>query len=637
MSSPEKQAPRRAGDKGQTSRGNAALPAPSHRLRPWVVGFAAMLAFAGIFLKRSTQVSDDYAVCSMSNKIYTVDDAYPNVQCIVVRDDHIADVGDLGSSPRTPITSLASNHDLAVDIQVRWRQQHTGSTLGHQLPWPMDFWQPSLRVSFVRQDSVVLPGLADAHAHLLMYGSSKLNVDVSGCTSKREVLDRLVAYVKARADVLNDPSCWITGMGWDQNLWTTARYPQADDFDTEPLLKGRRIYLERVDGHAVWVSRRVLQLMADLPTSVDGGEIIRDDTGKPTGIFVDNAMLLIPLPPPSEIQMSHYFDRAAKDALAVGLTSIHDAATELHAIDFYRRYAESKKLPLRLYLMGYMDSDVYWGDKLRRLIDHGISGRLNLRSVKIMSDGALGSFGAALLEPYSDNPSTNGLMRVPEEALSDIVKQFCANGWQVNIHCIGDRANRVVLNIFEDVSHDYNITELRPRIEHAQIMTLEDLERLGRLGVIPSVQPTHATSDMWYAEQRLGLERIKGAYAYSTMIRQSQTGVLPLGSDFPVEGINPLLGFYAAVTRLSISGESPHGAEGWYPAERLTRSQALKGMTLDAAYASFSESFLGSLTIGKKADFVVLDKDIMTVPAPEILETKVLATVIDGGVVYGEL
>ncbi|KAL4063973.1 amidohydrolase family-domain-containing protein [Scleroderma yunnanense] len=603
----------------KTKERNVVGSSPSRGFRSWALIAGAALGLATLSAKWSTQPSTDYAVCSMNDSIYTVDTANPTVQCIVVHDTRITDVGQL------------------ADVKARWRRQTSRPMVGFQLPWPLDFWKPSLKVSFVDPSSVVIPGLADAHAHVLLYGSVKMNVDLAGCTSKQEALERLVSYVKSHPAILNDPSRWIRGMGWDQTLWKTPEYPHADDFDTEPFLRGRRIHLSRVDGHAAWVSNRALQLMGHLPKSVDGGEIIRDSSGKPTGILVDNAMSLVSLPPPSKEEISQYFDRAMKDALAVGLTSIHDADTEHYGIEFYKEYAASKKFPLRMYLMGHVESNEYWGDRLPRLVNYGVGERLNFRGVKLYADGALGSFGAALLEPYSDNPSTNGLMLTQPAVLADLVKRFHTDGWQVNIHCIGDRGNHIVLDIFEDVFSGSNITEFRPRIEHAQIMTLDDLERVGRLGVIPSVQPTHATSDMWYAEQRLGPDRIKGAYAYRTMIETSRTGVLPLGSDFPIESINPLLGFYAAVTRLSVSGQSPHGVQGWYPDERLTRFQALKGMTLDAAYASFSESILGSLTVGKQADFVVLDRDIMTIPASEIPDTKVMATVIGGEVAYGSL
>jgi len=306
-------------------------------------------------------------------------------------------------------------------------------------------------------------------------------------------------------------------------------------------------------------------------------------------------------------------------------------------ISFLKKMSAEGKLPIRLYLMGNVPSENYWGTQIPRLLNFGRHGRLNIRSIKLYTDGALGSWGAALLAPYSDKPETSGIMRSTPKALSTLVRQFWKDGWQVNIHCIGDRANKIVLDIFQDIieSESVNVTDWRPRIEHAQIMQTSDLERAGQLGVITSVQPTHATSDMWYAESRLGPARLKGAYAYQSQLQASTSKVLPLGSDFPIEGVNPLLGFYAVVSRLSVEGESPHGKGGWYPEQRLTRAQALKGMTLDAAYASFAEKDLGSLTAGKKADFVILDHDIMTVPYSEILSTTVQATVVDGSLAYG--
>ncbi|KAH7924458.1 hypothetical protein BV22DRAFT_1013302 [Leucogyrophana mollusca] len=590
------------------------------RLITWPL--LAALAAAGVFFVAAdnTLTSNSYAVCSPSRKIYTVDSSRPQVECILVRDSLVADTGDL------------------ADIQARWRAHHSSAVWGPL--WLSDFlpWKPSLKVSTIHADNAVVPGLADPHAHIFHYGF-KTNLDIGGCRSIDEILQRLKAYVLSHPDVLNDPSRWIEGMGWDQTQWSDTRYPHADDFDAEPLLRGRRISLQRVDGHASWVSNRVLQLMGNLPSEVSGGAVIRDEKGKPTGILIDNAMLLIPAPPASKAQVLEYINRTITDALAVGLTSIHDAEATPRMIAGFKEYAENAKPPLRLYVMGHVESDSYWGDQIPRLINHGVGGRLTIRSIKLVADGALGSFGAAMLEPYSDNPSTSGILRFVPEELSKLVKQFWEDGWQVNIHCIGDRANNAVLNIFEDILANSSATTLmdrRPRVEHAQIMMPSDLERIGRLGVIPSVQPTHATSDMLYAEERLGPARIKGAYAYQTLL-QSAKGILPLGSDFPVEGINPILGFYAAVSRLTPDGTSPHGPGGWYPSERLTRAQALKGMTLDAAYASFTEDTLGSLAPGKFADYVVLDRDIMTVPQAEILGTKVLATVVDGEVVYGSL
>ncbi|KAG9311010.1 amidohydrolase family-domain-containing protein [Chiua virens] len=624
--------------------------------------FKALVAFLlvvlGAVLTVTRPTSKDYALCSLDGRIYTVDAAHPNVQCIVVSNTTITDVGSL------------------ADVQARWRTRSTiRDLLGFQIPWPLNFWLPSIPISFVEPNSIVVPGLADAHAHVLQYGAA-MNLNLAGCKSKQD-LQRVVHYVKSHPDILADPSRWVVGMGWDQNLWTDPQYPTADDFDSETLLRGRRIYLDRVDVHAAWVSNRVLQLMRDLPSKVDGGLIVRDASGKPTGIFVDNAMSLVPVPAPTKADLHEHFDRTMKDALCCGpdfhprcryrtprdriLPGVGFRLVYMSRPDFRQGMHQlGNFLCLRLYLMGHVESDEYWGKNLTRLVDYGIAERLNLRSVKLFTDGlsarmswtlatnaiagALGSFGAALLEPYSDNPSTDGLMRVQPRVLSSLAKQFWRDGWQVNIHCIGDRANRVVLDIFEDIlsNSEYgNAIERRPRIEHAQIMTLDDLQRVGRLQVIPSVQPTHATSDMWYAERRLGPERIRGAR--HGHVDQSSAPDRPVQGSclwvptFPVEGINPLLGFYAAVSRLSPTGDSPHGSQGWYASERLTRAQALKGMTLDAAYAAFAEDKLGSLSVGKKADFVVLDRDIMTVPFSEILATRVKATVIDGEVVYGKL
>ncbi|EIN05898.1 hypothetical protein PUNSTDRAFT_145781 [Punctularia strigosozonata HHB-11173 SS5] len=562
-----------------------------------------------------TALPQTYAVCSDSKDIWTVDEASPRVECVGINEGYILATG------------------AFEEVQSRVAERGVSPE--------------ELTVYKVKSGSVVLPGLADAHAHVLDYGFA-MQLPLAGSSSVSEVVDRVRKYILSRPDVLNDTSRWIQGMGWDQTRWQNKEFPTANDLDSDPLLRGRPIALSRVDGHASWVSNTVLDLMGDLPDTVNGGAILRVD-GKPTGVFLDNAMGLIPIPSSSPSELHEYAERTYKDALAVGLTSIHDAMSSPDRIAFFAEQAEEGNLPLRLYLMGNVNSDNYWGKQIPKLFNYGKDARLNVRSVKLFTDGALGSWGAALLEPYSDNSNTTGIMRSTPKALSSLVKKFWKDGFQVNIHCIGDRANKVVLDIFEDIlaskplagifgyGMNTNVTEMRPRIEHAQIMQLSDIERVGRLGVITSVQPTHATSDMWYAETRLGSERIKGAYAYQTLLQASPVKVLPLGSDFPVEGINPLLGFYAAVSRLSTDGKSPAGDEGWYPAEKLTREQALKGMTLDAAYASFAESELGSLVPGKKADFVVLDGNIMTVPVHKILRSRVTATVIDGALAYGSL
>ncbi|KLO17744.1 hypothetical protein SCHPADRAFT_820968 [Schizopora paradoxa] len=565
--------------------------------------FLVGISLALIFSNRSRGLPADYALCSREGRVYTVDESNPQTECIVVHGNKIIDWGKI--SPVSSVLPGAKN---------------------------------GLKIIYTDEGHIVIPGLADAHAHIMEQGL-KRQLELDGTDSKEAVLERVKAYVLSTPDVLNDSSIWIRGWGWDQTKWNSPEFPTADDFDSIPILRGRPISLKRIDGHSIWVSQTIIDEAGALPDYVEGGEIIRDKNGDATGIFVDNAQALIVHPEWTDKQLLQYFASAVKEIVSYGLTSIHDAWSTPQMIRFYKKMADENKLPIRLYLMGNVESYEYWGDQIEQFVDYGTAARLTLRSVKLFVDGALGSWGAALQEPYSDKPESRGLLLAAPEVLSNLVRRFWDDGFQVNIHCIGDLANNVVLDIFEDMqnNHGLSLKERRPRIEHAQIINPTDIERFGQLNVIPSVQPTHATSDMWYAETRLGPGRIKNAYVYRSLLESSVHHVLPLGSDFPVEGVNPLLGFYAATSRLSVEGESPHGPNGWFPDEKLTRQQALKGMTLDPAYASFNEDRLGSLTPGKLADYVVLDTDIMTVEFPDILKTKVIATVIDGRPVYGKL
>ncbi|KAF9260444.1 hypothetical protein L218DRAFT_1002760 [Marasmius fiardii PR-910] len=591
---------------------------PRSSVKPQILGvvLTTLIAFGAFhFLQPEHSI-----VCSKTKDIYTVDSSKPRVECIAFAKEEILHTGDL------------------EEVSGKLKESAWTSSLTPLLPAAFTaVLYRSPKVIHIVSGSIVVPGLADAHAHIIENGF-KMQLQLDGSQSIAEVIERIKACINARPGLPQDR--WIEGMGWDQNKWPGggSHFPTAADLDSDPLLKGRPIALRRVDGHATWVSSRVLEIIGELPSEVEGGMIVRDEKGNPTGIFVDNAISLIPAPEWTEDQLSEYFDATMKAALSFGLTSIHDADTFPQMQKFFIKQAEAGKIPLRLYAMlnGHLEVP-----EKGQLVKYGKQGRLTIRSIKLYTDGALGSWGAALLEPYSDKPDTKGILRNSPEEMEQLVRKYWKDGWQVNIHCIGDRANHVVVDIFEDILKrgKANITEWRPRIEHAQIMTQADLKRVGDLGVTTSVQPTHATSDMWYAETRLGPERIKGAYAYQTQLKNSQTGILPLGSDFPVEGVNPLLGFYAAVARLAPDGSSPHGSGGWFPSERLSRAQALKGMTLDAAYASFMETEIGSLEPGKKADFVVLDKNIMSeqVPVEEILSARVVATVVDGEVVYGEL
>ncbi|KAG8908920.1 hypothetical protein FRB99_000023 [Tulasnella sp. 403] len=578
--------------------------------------------FIGLILavvQRSSKpvpLPDTWALCSKEGSaIYTVDETRPTVECIVTHKERIMDWG------------------TSKEVRDRWGDKDiTGPVPGA----PFFSAKTGLKFMYLKKGQAAFPGFADAHAHVLQWGATR-EPDIVGSPSPNDIVQRLVKYIEANPAISNDPTTWIYGLGWDQNLFPGGQFPTAVDLDVD-ILKGRPIVLDRVDSHVSWVSPRVLEILGDLPGHVEGGAIVRDKHGNATGIFVDNAMNLIVAkqPPWTDDQRLQYFRITARDALAHGLTSIHDAYSTLADVKFFKRLADHGALPLRLNLMVGDESENPWNQTMEKLVGYG-NERLDVRSIKLFADGALGSWGAALFEPYSDQPDNRGLMRVTTERLHEVIRHFVTEGWQVNVHCTGDRANHEVLNAFENIlpSDPSGAGKHRHRIEHAQVLTLTDIKRLADLGLIASVQPTHATSDMAYAEKRLGQQRIRGAYAWKTLIRHGAR--LALGSDFPVEGIDPLLGFYAAATRLDVNGRSPHGDGGWYPEERLSREEALHGMTLGAAYAGYQEDIIGSLTPGKRADIVVLDKDIMRIPYGDILGTKVSATIVDGTIAFGQL
>ncbi|KAH7920922.1 amidohydrolase 3 [Leucogyrophana mollusca] len=493
---------------------------------------------------------------------------------------------------------------------------------------------PALQIRYINDNSIIVPGLSDSHAHILEYGANR-QLPLEGGKSIQGTVAIVKQYVLDNADTYNDTSKFVEGWGWDHTSWPVEEWPNADAFDSEPLLRGRPIVLQSKDGHALWLSKTALALSLPWPETVEGGIIVRDASGAPTGVLLDNAQALAKRSTLTEQDLLRRFAAAASDAVALGLTSVHDAGLNPISLQFFKRQAALGNLPIRIYGMTYFDDGgEYWGNTTKPVIEAG-NGRLGARSVKIFADGALRSGGAALYEPYHDSVHTKGFMRLDAEVLHDVIPRFLNDGWQVNVHAIGDLANGIVLDAFEAALKDVNVTALRPRLEHAQMLTKDDMERVGKLGVIASVQPTHAISDMWYAEDRLGPERVKGLYAFRSLLDNGAR--LTLGSDFPVEDMNPLAGFYAAITRLSPDGRSPHGSEGWFPEQRLTRLEALRGMTIDPAYASFTEDTLGSLVPGKRADYVVLSQDIMTIPADQILNTQVYATVIDGQPVYGDI
>lgn len=475
----------------------------------------------------------------------------------------------------------------------------------------------------------VVPGLIDAHAHLTGLAGTRLMADLRGTTSKAEIVERLQAFA---AEV--PEGAWILGRGWDQNDWGEGSQAFPTRADLDAAFPERPVWLRRIDGHASWANTAALEVVGldslrALPDP-EGGRIVRAADGIPTGVFIDAAEQIIDaqVPEPTEAQLEQALQAAIAEAVRYGLTGLHDAGLDTREIERYRRAVEEDRFDLRVYAMvGDMDSTFQHFCTNGPLI--GFGDRLTVRSIKFYMDGALGSRGAALLEPYDDDPSNRGLLMQNPDSFFVAVQQAMACGFQVNTHAIGDSGNRVALDTYARAMQAVPDHAGRHRIEHAQVVAPEDIPRFAELGVIAAVQPTHATSDMYWAEDRVGAERIRGGYAWRSLLDAGAR--LALGSDFPVEHVDPLLGFYAAVTRQDAEGW-PDG--GWYAAQRLTREEALRGFTLDAAYAAFQEDELGSLEPGKFADFVILSHDIMTVPASQILETDVVATYLGGEAVY---
>ncbi|KAJ7779933.1 amidohydrolase family-domain-containing protein [Mycena metata] len=544
------------------------------------VAVSAFALYCGFPLAGTPTIEAEYyAICSRHQKIYTVDQANSRVDCFVVNNSIIVATGSLADTQRL------------VNLAIR----------------------------YVPENAIVVPGLSDSHGHLLEYGASR-QLPLEGTATINDTVARVRKHILSTPALFNNPDAFVRGGGWDHTSWPGASWPTAEELDADPVVKKWPVILQSKDCHAQWVNARALELSGTLPESVEGGIILRYPNGRPTGVLLDNAQELLKTPPLTEDDLVQRFTVAVNDALAYGLTSVHDAGLDPASLDFFARQAAHGTIPIRIYGMRFFDENApYWGNTSAPLIG-AANGRLTARSVKIFADGALRTGGSALYEPYTDNPSTNGFLRLDSEVLFEFIPRFLRDGWQVNVHAIGDRANGIVLDAFEASLKGVNVTALRPRLEHAQLMTKEDMQRLGRLGVIASVQPTHAISDMWYAQDRLGPERVKGLYAFRSLIDSGAR--ITLGSDFPVETMNPLAGFYAAITRVSLAGDSPHGPGGWFPEERLTREEALRGMTIDPAYASFTEATLGSIEVGKRADFVVLSRDIMEIPAPEILNVE---------------
>lgn len=476
------------------------------------------------------------------------------------------------------------------------------------------------------QGKTVLPGLIDAHGHVFGLGDVLTQLDMANIPTLAKALSAVATYANAHPQ-----QAWLRGFGWNQEIWKLGRFPTAQELDG--AVADRPVWLERVDGHAGWANTKALAAAGITNSTPDpvGGKIVRDKDGVATGVLVDAAKELVEkvLPKQDDAGARLVLDAALAQLSSVGLTTVHDAGITAASDRLYRDYADHGKLTTRVYAMiGGTDADFDQLSKNGPLRDYA-NGMYALAAVKLYSDGALGSRGAALIEPYSDEPTSHGLLFHSFAEMDAMVKKAMTAGYQVNIHAIGDAGNRQILDIYAKEIAATHSGAQRHRIEHAQVVKLEDIPRFKSIGIIPSMQPTHATSDKNMAEQRIGHERIKGAYAWRTFLKQGSR--IACGSDFPVESPNPFFGIHAAVTR-----QDAHNlpAGGWYPDQAMTLTEALRCFTLDAAYAGHQEKTLGSLEAGKQADFIVIDQDMFTMPVQDIHKIGVLQTWVAGRQVF---
>lgn len=509
--------------------------------------------------------------------VYTVDSAFSKAQSIAVRQGKIVAVG--------------SNEEIEAVYQSDSVLDLTGK--------------------------FVYPGFIDAHCHFLGYGLNLPKAWLAGAETWDEVVNRLVENQKQY------PTEWVEGRGWNQNEWESKEFPTNEQLNK--MFPDKPVFIVRIDGHAAIANAKALEIAGITKNmKVSGGEIVLRD-GKPTGVLVDNAMELVRkhIPTPGIDEKARVLLNAQKNCFAVGLTGVHDAGLDADEVKLIDSLQMAGTLKMRINAMlnptpqnyeNYISKGVYQTD------------RLTVRSIKIYADGALGSRGALLLKPYSDSPKNFGIQVEATEKLDSVCAMAYKHGYQVCTHCIGDAAVRLMLDLYSKYLPKGN--DLRWRIEHSQVVDPTDLPRYGEYNVIPSVQTTHATSDMFWAGNRLG-ERIKYAYAYKSLLNQN--GWLPNGSDFPIEDINPLYGFYAAVARKNINGEPQ---SGFQMENALTREQALRAMTIWAAKSCFEENAKGSIEPGKLADFVVLDTDLVSCEPSESFKARVLLTIINGEIVY---
>jgi predicted amidohydrolase YtcJ len=464
----------------------------------------------------------------------------------------------------------------------------------------------------------IYPGFIDAHSHFYDYSLGLQQANLTNTHSWQEAVDTINSFAR------RNPDGWIVGNGWDQNLWKNKQFPTKGKLDS--LFPIRPVLLERVDGHAAIVNQAALNIAGVKPGQIINGGVIETIKGKLTGMLIDNAVGIVTrkIPPPDEEGIQAALLEGQKNCFADGLTTVADCGLPYTMINTIAGLQHKGDLKIRLYVMLSDRPENY-----DYLFKHGIfkTPGLDVRGFKMYADGALGSRGACLLKPYADQKNWNGFLLSTQQHFQEIAQKVYDKGFQLSTHAIGDSANRVILKVYASVLKGKN--DRRWRIEHAQVVSPDDIKYFGDYNIIPSVQPTHATSDMYWAGKRLGPERIKTAYAYKQLL--AQNGWLPLGTDFPVESINPLYTFYAAVERKDLKG---YPANGFQPENAINRIEALRGMTIWAAKAQFEEKEKGSIEPGKYADFVILDNDIMKMNGDGLPNVKVLKTYVNGEKVY---
>jgi len=540
-----------------------------------------------------TAVSAETADTVFRNgNIYTVNEKQPHAEAIAVKADRIVFVG-----PNTEAEKLRGDHTGVIDLQGR----------------------------------AVFPGFTDSHCHIFGIGEREMNLNLEGVDTLKDFL------VKVQERVTTPVGKWITGRGWIETFWKPPRFPTHVDLDK--IAPANPVFLIRADGHAAVANSAALKIAGITRDTANpfGGEILKDKTsGEPTGLLLDNAMDLVSknIPLPTEAERQRALLTGVEREIRLGWCEIQNAGSELADQKIIRDAFATGKIKIRVINAAYGP-----GEAARKLLQDGpilnaYAHRFTQRTIKVMFDGALGSRGAALLEPYSDKPETSGYLTQKESELEPMFEQALRRGIQVETHAIGDRANRIILDLYERAfrtvpPEQRKIREPRWRVEHAQILSAQDLPRFAKLGVIASMQPSHAISDLFFAPARLGMERLAGAYAWQSFLTSG--AIICGGSDAPIERGEPMIEFYAVVARKSIRGFS---GEGWHPEQAVSREQALKMLTLWPAYAAFEEKDKGTIDIGKLADFTILSAYIMKIPEPEILKTRCLMNVIGGEIVF---